>query len=262
MNMSTNQRYTVGQVAKLAGVTIRTLHHYEQIGLLVPDERSDSGYRLYGEAEIDRLSRVLYYRELGFSLDDISVMLADNGIPALQHLERQHQLLTERLRRVEAMVAAVERELEANLKGYSLTPEEKLEAFGDFDPDQYQDEARERWGNTDAWAQSQERGKSYTKDDWVRIREQMDDVNARFTALMQASSPATDTEAMNVAEDHRQMMHRWFYDCSPEFHRCLGDMYVNDPRFTESIDATAPGLAAYMQEAISANADRQEAAAS
>jgi DNA-binding transcriptional MerR regulator len=245
-------------VAELAGVTIRTLHHYEHIGLLVPSDRSPAGYRIYAEADIDRLSRVLYYRELGFPLDDIATMLDDGQTPAYQHLERQHQLLTERLHRLQAMVAAIEREMEATMGGYNLTPEEKLEVFGDFDPDQYEDEARERWGHTDAWKQSKQRAASYTKDDWKRIQAEADDLGQRFVALMQAGTPATSAEAMDLAEEHRQQITRWHYDCSYEIHRGLGEMFVADHRFTENIDKAAPGLAAYMNAAFVANADRAE----
>lgn len=256
MSTGAKRGYTVGQVAELAGVTIRTLHHYEHIGLLLPTDRSPAGYRIYTEADIDRLSRVLYYRELGFPLDDIATMLDDGGTPAYQHLERQHELLTGRLRRLQAMVAAIEREMEATMSGYNLTPEEKLEVFGDFDPDQYEDEARERWGQTDAWKQSKERARSYTKDDWKRIRSEADELGQQFVDLMRAGTPATSYEAMELAEEHRRQITRWHYDCSYEIHRGLGEMFVADQRFTENIDKTAPGLAAYMSEAIIANADR------
>ena len=249
--------YTVGQVAELAGVTVRTLHHYEQVGLLAPSARSTSGYRIYSAADIDRLSRVLYYRELGFSLEDIATMLDDDTVDPSAHLARQHRLLTERLERVTAMVAAVEREMEAHKVGYNLTPEEKLEVFGDFDPDQYNDEARDRWGETDAWKQSRARTARYTKDDWAKIRAEGDDNVGHFIAAMTNGVAATSAEAMDLAEEHRQHMTRWFFDVSPEFHRCLGEMYVADPRFTATYDDQAPGLAAYIHDAIVANADRQ-----
>jgi hypothetical protein len=162
------------------------------------------------------------------------------------------------MRRLQAMVAAIEREMEATMGGYNLTPEEKLEVFGDFDPDQYEDEARERWGHTDAWKQSKERARSYTRDDWKRIQAEADDLSHRFVALMQAGTPASSVEAMDLAEEHRQQITRWHYDCSYEIHRGLGEMFVADERFTKNIDQTAPGLAAYMREAFIANADRAE----
>ena len=258
MSTRATRSYTVGQVAELAGVTIRTLHHYEHIGLLAPAGRSAAGYRLYSPADIDRLSRVLYYRELGFPLDDIATMLDDGGTPAYRHLQRQHELLMGRLNRLQAMVASLEREMEATMGGYNLTPEEKLEVFGDFDPDQYDDEARERWGHTDAWEQSKQRAASYTKDEWTRIKAETDDLNRRFAALMRAGTPATSDEAIGLAEVHRQLIARWYYDCSVDMHRGIGEMYVADERFPNNIDTTAPGLAAYMSEAFIANADRAE----
>lgn len=258
MSSGTTRGYTVGQVAGLAGVTIRTLHHYEHIGLLTPSDRSPAGYRIYAEADIDRLLRVLNYRELGFPLDDIATMLDDGGTPAYRHLERQHELLTRRLRRLQAMVAAIEREMEATLSGYNLTPEEKLEVFGDFDPDQYEDEARGRWGDTDAWKQSKQRASSYTKDDWMRIQAETGELSQRFVALMRAGTSVSSDAAMDLAEEHRSQITRWYYDCSIEIHRGIGEMYVADERFTKNIDETAPGLAAYMSGAFVANANRVE----
>lgn len=254
--MALDVGYRVGQVAQLGGVTIRTLHHYEQIGLLVPSARSEAGYRLYVDADIDRLSRILYYRELGFPLVDIATMLDDPSVPTWDHLERQHQLLTDRLGRVQAMVEAIEREMEAAMSGYNLTAQEKLEVFGDFDPDQYEDEARERWGDTDAWAESKRRTARYDKAQWQAIQAEAAAISERFVALMAAGVAPASPEAMAVAEDHRQHIGRWFYDCSLEMHRGLGEMYVADERFTANIDQAAPGLATYMRDAILANADR------
>lgn len=248
--------WPVGQVARRSGVTIRTLHHYEHIGLLVPGARSDAGYRLYTDADIDRLSRILYYRALGFTLDEIAALLDDPALDAWAHLTRQRDLLAGRVRQLETMLVAVERELEALMAGYNLTPEEKLEVFGDVDPDQYEEEARERWGGTDAWEQSRRRTARYTKDDWLRIQAEAADLNARFAALIEVGAPATGDDAITLAEEHREHISRWFYDCGYDIHRGLAEMYVGDPRFKETIDRTVPGLAAYMRDAILANADR------
>ena len=144
------------------------------------------------------------------------------------------------------------------MTGYNLTAEEKLEVFGDFDPAQYADEARERWGENDAFKQSQVRAKGYTKDDWKQIRSEMSDLDRRIATAMRAGVPAAGDEAMALAEEHRQLIGRWFYDCSYEIHRGLGNMYMDDPRFTANIDKMAPGLAAYLREAIIANANRAD----
>ena len=133
-----------------------------------------------------------------------------------------------------------------------MTPEESLEVFGDFDPAQYEDEVKERWGDTDAYRESARRTKGYTKQDWQRIGVGSNEINQAFIVLMEADVPADGPEAKAVAERHRGHISKWFYPCSPEIHAGLGQMYVADPRFTKNIDKARPGLAKYMSEAIAA----------
>jgi DNA-binding transcriptional MerR regulator len=247
----------VGEVAALAGVTVRTLHHYDRIGLLSPSGRSASGYRLYAPADLDRLHQVLLYRELGFSLEDVAALL-DDADP-VEHLRRQHRLLLERLARTQSMVAAVEKEMEARAMGIPLTPEERFEVFGDFEPDRYEEEVQERWGETDAYRESKRRTASYGKDDWLRIKAEGEDVEARLAAAMQAGVPADSEQAMDLAEEARQQISRNFYDCPPEMHAALGRMYVEDERFTAHYEQRAAGLAQYVSTAAQANATRQGA---
>ena len=133
--------HTVGELARLAGVTVRTLHHYDRIGLLTPSGRTSAGYRVYEVPDVDRLQRVLLYRGLGFGLEEIGALLDDPDVDAGEHLRRQHRLLTAQLDRTHQMVAAVEKEMEARQMGISLTPEERFEVFGDWLPEQYADEA-------------------------------------------------------------------------------------------------------------------------
>ena len=123
----------------------------------------------------------------------------------------------------------------------------------------YADEARERWGNTEAYRQSQERTARYTEQDWAEIKAAGDDLNERLAAALRAGTAAEDPAAMDLAEEHRRQLDRWFYDCDAEFHRGLGDMYVDDPRFTATYDAVEPGLARYLRDAIHANAARTPA---
>ena len=247
----------VGEVAALAGVTVRTLHHYDRIGLLSPSGRSAAGYRLYAPDDLDRLHQVLLYRELGFSLEDVAALLDDDTDPEA-HLRRQHRLLLDRLERTRAMVAAVEKEMEARQMGISLTPEERFEVFGEHDPAQYEAEAEERWGDTEAWQQSQQRTRGYTKEDWVRVKAGGQDVERRFAEAMRAGVPADSEQAMDVAEEHRQQISRNFYDCPPGMHAGLGRMYVEDERFTAHYERIAPGLAQYVSTAVQANAARQD----
>ena len=251
---------TIGQVAALAGVTVRTLHHYDEIGLLRPSGRSNGGYRVYADADLERLHRVLSYRELGFSLDRVASILDDPDADTASHLRRQHALVRRRVARLQSMLAHIEKALEAQQMGISLTPDEQFEVFGDNWPgDEYAAEAQERWGDTEAWAQSQRRTSTYTKADWVAVKAEGDTAEAGLAAAMQAGVPASDVRAMDLAEALRQQIDHRFYDCPPGMHRNLADMYLADPRFAAHYDKRAAGLAQYVHDAIHANADRQEA---
>ena len=248
----------VGEVAELAGVTVRTLHHYDRIGLLSPSGRTAAGYRQYAPADLDRLHSVLLYRALGFSLEEVATLLDDPSADPAEHLRRQHRLLLERLDRTSAMVAAVEKELEARAMGISLSPEERFEVFGEQDPAQYDTEVEERWGDTDAYAQSKRRTAAYSKEDWLRIRAEAEDLEARFAAALTGGVPADSEQAMDLAEEHRQQITDTYYDCPPEMHAALGRMYVEDERFAAHYDVRAPGLARYVSTAVQANAARRQ----
>jgi DNA-binding transcriptional MerR regulator len=247
----------VGEVAALAGVTVRTLHHYDRIGLLSPSGRTAAGYRQYAPADLDRLHSVLLYRELGFPLEEVATLLDDPSADPAAHLRRQHRLLRDRLERTSAMVAAVEKEMEARAMGIALTPEEKFELFGEGYSADYEAEAEQRWGDTEAWAQSQRRTSAYTKEDWVRIKDEADDLNRRLAEALRTGVPADSERAMDIAEEHRQHIARWFYDCPPPMHAGLGRMYVEDERFAATYEQIAPGLAQYVSTAVQANAARQ-----
>jgi DNA-binding transcriptional MerR regulator len=248
----------IGEVAALAGVTVRTLHHYDRIGLLSPSGRTGAGYRQYSPADLDRLHQVLLYRELGFPLEEVATLLDAPDADPEAHLRRQHRLLRDRLERTSAMVAAVEKEMEARSMGISLTPEERFEVFGEHDPAQYEAEVSQRWGETDAYTQSKRRTAAYSKDDWVRIKAEGADIEARFAAVLRSGAAPDSPEAMDVAEEHRQQITRNFYDCPPEMHAGLGRMYVEDERFTAHYEEIAPGLAQFVSTAVQANAARQD----
>jgi DNA-binding transcriptional MerR regulator len=249
--------YSVGQVAGFARITVRTLHHYDEIGLLRPSGRSAAGHRRYEDADLDRLQKILFYRELGFPLDEVAVLLDDPGADPAAHLRRQHALLADRIERLQQMAAAVRRAMEARTMGINLTPEEKFEVFGEYDPDAHAEEVRDRWGDTEAYAQSQARAASYTKDDWLRIKAEQDDWSARTVAAMTAGEPADGERATDLAEEHRQAVTRWYYDCGYATHTGLAAMYLADERFTAYYEAMAPGLARYLHDAILANARRR-----
>ncbi len=248
---------TVSQVARLARVSVRALHHYDEIGLLRPSGRSEAGYRLYEEADLQRLQQVLFFKELGFPLEEITRIVSDPGFDLRAALLMQRQMLTERATRVQALIGAVDAALESLEKGTVMTKEEMFEVFGDFDPAKYEEEARERWGNTEAYRESARRTARYTKKDWERIKAEGDELQRELAAMLEAGRAPTEPEVMAVAERHRGYIERWFYPCTPELHRGLGELYVSDSRFTENIDRVRPGLAQYTRDAFRANAERR-----
>jgi DNA-binding transcriptional MerR regulator len=249
--------WTVGQVAELHGVTVRTLHHYDEIGLLRPGGRTAAGYRLYTAADLTRLQHVVVYRRLGFPLEQIQQLL-DAETDVGEHLRRQRAAVADRLEELRGLVAAIDRAIERERTGMDLTRDEQRELFGDAFDESHAAEAQERWGATEAWKQSQERTARYTKADWAAVKAETDAVNAAFVAALDAGEPPTSVAAMDAAEAARRHIAERFYDLTPAFHRNLGDMYVADPRFTRTYEDIRPGLAAYVRDAIHANADRAE----
>jgi DNA-binding transcriptional MerR regulator len=251
---------TVGRLAELAGVTVRTLHHYDEIGLVRPSQRSAAGYRVYSAADAERLRQVLVYRRLGFGLREVAEMVSDPSADTVAHLRRQRELLIAQRERTDALVAAIDKELEARAMGISLTPQEQLEVFGTSKPGgEWADEAQERWGSTHAYRESSRRASAYSKEDWRRIKAEADQGVAAFAAALRAGLPSCGPAAMDLAEEHRQHICRNFYDCGYEMHRGLADMYLADSRFASNYDGVEPGLAQYVHDAIIANADRRQA---
>jgi DNA-binding transcriptional MerR regulator len=162
---------TVGAVGALTGVSVRTLHHYDHIGLAVPGVRTPAGYREYTDADIERLHLVLVYRSVGMPLNDIRALLDDSSADVLGHLRRQHGLLLEQAERLQHTIKAVEELMNAHRQGIQLTAEEQVELFGTTAfGDEYAAEAEERWGETDAWKQSQQRVSQFSKQDWGAIK--------------------------------------------------------------------------------------------
>ena len=248
--------YSVGRVADLSGVTIRTLHHYDEIGLLSPGGRSEAGYRVYEEADLERLQRILFYRELGFTLKEISTIIDDPSTDSMGHLRRQRGLLVARIERLDAMVDAIDYELEARTMDIRLTPEERFEVFGEFRPEDHAEEAERRWGETESYKESNRRVSKYTKEDWLTLKAEAEEAQNRLAAAFESGLAPDSEEAMAAAEAHRLHINRWYYDCSHEIHRGLGEMYVSDERFRANYDALAPGLSEFIRDAIRANAER------
>ncbi|HSJ71928.1 MAG TPA: MerR family transcriptional regulator [Acidimicrobiia bacterium] len=241
---------TVGELARISGVSIRTLHHYDEIGLLKPAGRTDSGYRLYGTADVDRLRLILTYRALDLALDDIGRILEDGD--AIATLRGARDRVSYQIGHLQAIRASLDSAIESAENGTTMTPEEKLSVFGDFDPDEHRAEAEDRWGQTDAYIESTRRAASYEVADWERIRTEAD---AIYTTAARCAAEGIDPdgiEAVALVESHRDHITHNFYECTPEIHAGLGRMYVEDPRFTANIDKAGAGTAAFLADAIAA----------
>ncbi len=249
--------HTIGEVARLAGVTVRTLHHYDEIGLLEPGDRTPSGYRVYDRDDLRRLQQILFYRELGFGLEEIARVMTADGFDRRRALEDQRELVRRKVRRLEKMIAAIDDAIVSEETGIAMTTDEMFEVFGDFDPTEYEEEVKERWGDTDAYRESARRTKRYTKDDWMAIKAEGEPIVAGLAAAFRAGTPADDPSVLDLADAHRLQIDRWFYPCSREMHASLGEMYVADPRFTAYWDRFEAGLAGFVRDAFAANAARR-----
>lgn len=257
---------TVGQVAQRFAVSVRTLHHYDEIGLLIPGDRSLAGYRRYTRDDLDRLAQIVVYRRLGFPLAEVADLLREDA-PVAVHLHRQRELVAGRIDELAALAAALDAALERTrsaLKEDTVTDEpltdaELKELFGDGYDESHEQEAQQRWGLTEAWKQSKGRTATYGAAEWQAIKAELQSVMAAQAQAKRAGHAPDSVEAMDAVEAHRQHITRWFYDCPTAIHRGLGDMYVADPRFTATYEDLEPGLAAWVREAVHANADRQEA---
>lgn len=256
--MTRKRTYLVSEVSELAGVSVRALHHYDDVGLLVPRGRTDAGYRLYDEDDLLRLQQILLGRELGLSLEEIRHSLDDPQFDRRRALVAQRAELQKRAQQADAMLRAIDAALRhldeesaALLKGDTV---DLKQIFDGFEPAQYEDEAEQRWGNSDAFAESKKRTQRYTNEDWRRLAaEQAATYADAFSALTAGKSP-DDPEVMAVAERHRLTIDRWFYPCSHAMHRALADMYEQDSRFAGNIDKYGVGLTPFLAAAIRENA--------
>jgi DNA-binding transcriptional MerR regulator len=242
---------TVGEVSELSGVTVRALHHYDKIGLLSPSERTDAGYRLYSRADLERLQEILGWRALGFELGEIRELLGEPSHDRIGALRAQLELVTAERARLAAIAAMLDDALNAHDTGTVIKEAAMFKGMHDA----HQQEAQERWGQTDAYKESQRRTARYGKDEWREIHAQARANEARIAELMRAGEPADGKAARAAAEELRLHIDRWFYPCSHEMHRNLAEMYVGDSRFRDHYDAREPGLAQYVRDAIVANAN-------
>lgn len=248
---------TIGTVAEMVGVSVRTLHHWDHLDLVVPSERSHAGYRLYTAADIARLQQVLVYRELGFPLARIRPLIDDPQVDAIAHLVSQRGLLRERIAHLQRMLRAVDTMIERHDMTSPLTPEQQARAMGiewTAESADYAAEAEQRWGDTDDWAEAERIKAAMSAEDFARAKQEIDDIDRRLVQAMRDGVSPGSAAANALAEEHRtDSVGRWFTVTASK-HVLIARGFTEDPRFRAHYEQMAPGFAAWLRAVIEANA--------
>jgi DNA-binding transcriptional MerR regulator len=235
----------IHEVAKLSGVTIRTLQYYDKIGLLTPSEVTEAGYRVYHEEDLDRLQQILFFKELEFPLKEIKDIMNNPEYNRMEALQNHRIMLLEKRNRMNQLIRLVEERLRGN----------KNMSFKEFSMDsveshkkQYAEEVRSRWGNTEAYAEYEKKAKGYSKEDWNSILQEGDSIMSEFAKYTDLSPE--DTMVQELVIRWQAFITNNYYECTKEILKGLGAMYVSDERFRENINKHGEGTAELMSKAI------------
>lgn len=243
----------VKEVANLVGISVRTLHHYDDIGLLEPSETTEAGYRLYTDDDLETLQQILFFRELDFPLKKIKAILDQPQFNRTEALELHRRMLLEKRKRLDQMIATIDKTMEYRKGGTTMPNEEKFKGF-DFSHNPYEKEARERWGDK-VVDESNARIQGMSANDQDELKKQIDSIY-REIALVMDHSPESD-EAQAAIEKWYHCLQR-FGTYSLDAFKGLGQMYVDDQRFTKNIDQYGDGLAVFMRDAMAVYADKRK----
>lgn len=235
----------ISEVAKLTGITVRTLHYYDEIGLLKPSEITEAGYRLYSREDLEILQQILFFRELDFPLSQIKEIMNNPNYDKEEALKKQKELLIQQRQRIEGLIKLIEKRIEGD----------NNMSFKEFDMNEieenkkkYAKEVKERWGTSKAYEESEKKTSSYNKEKWGDINQETSEIFKGFAELRN-SDPGS--------EEVQELVRRWqkyitdnFYTYTNEILSGLGLMYVEDERFKENLDKNGEGTAKLMAEAI------------
>lgn len=245
-----SERLKIGEVARLARVTVRTLHHYDEIGLLQPAYRSQGEYREYSRGDVERLHVIRLYAALGVPLDEIRQLLDEPGFDPQDALRSRREELAAHVAVSRAQLDTIDRILSG---AEPLSPED---LFDGFEREAWSREAEARWGDSDAWRESQRRLGGYDDAKMARIRAEHEGILQEFGRALREGVEPTTSRAMDLAEAARRHVDRWFYPLSKDGHARLAQLYTTDARFRATYERVAKGLSAYVSRAIEANAAR------
>jgi MerR family transcriptional regulator, thiopeptide resistance regulator len=244
---------TVGQVSTRLGVTVRALHHWDEIGLARPSLRTAAGYRLYTAGDLERVQRIVVYRELGLGLERIRTILDDSTADVPGALRAQRTQLAERIDRLQRLSAGLDRMIDAHERGPLLTVEQQAVLFGPrWNPD-WLARARQRYGHTRQWQQYAERAASRGPEEWQTIADAMAGLERALGEAMDDGVTPGSPEANQLVERHREVFASYF-PLTRQMQVCLGRMYESDPAFAAHCDGIRAGLATWFRRIIDASA--------
>ena len=238
--------FTVKQLSKLAGVTPRTLHHYDEIGLLKPSRIGDNGYRYYGEESLLKLQQILFYRELDMPLEDIKRIMAESRFDVLGALQSHKAALQKQAARLNRLLATVDNTIQ-HLKGEKLMSQSGFfEGFSEEEQEKYAQEAEQMYDPETVRA-SNRKWKSYPASEKEAILAEGKSIYFDLAAAMSKGAESNEVQAV-IARWHKHMQYFW----SPNDEQLLGlaDLYNNDPRFRGNYEKVAPNLSEFMREAV------------
>jgi DNA-binding transcriptional MerR regulator len=246
--------YSIKKIASLAGVTTRTLRYYDEIGLLRPASTGENGYRYYDWENLLRLQQILFFRELDVPLDEILLIMSQPDFNLVGSLEKHHKALTKQASRLEQLMKTLDNTISI-IKGESEMKENKL--FEGFDETKYEDEARQRWGHTPQYAESQKKWASYSKEQ----KQQMKQEGSHFAERIVTSNPnakADDPDVQMAVSEYYAFINKYFYACDIDMMRNLSELWVQDPRFASNYERIREGGAAFAREAVHIFCDRNK----
>ena len=237
---------SVKEFAELTGVSVRTLHYYDEINLLKPAEiDKNNGYRFYDKTVLERMQEILFYRELDFPLKSICEILSSPDYDKQKALSEQKKLLILKKERLERIISAIDNAEESEVVMKALNNNDYEAARK-----QYEAEAKERWGKTEAYKEHTDKTKNYSKDKWQSVTDGLDSIFGEFAECMKGGSTPDSEAAKALAEKLQKHITDNFYTCTNEILLGLGQMYVCDERFTQNIDKHGVGTAEFVNKAI------------
>jgi DNA-binding transcriptional MerR regulator len=244
--------YTVQKLGNLAGISARTLRYYDEIGILKPARINSSGYRIYGQAEVDRLQQILFYRELGLDLDSIKKIVTAPTFDGAKALREHREKLLEKVEQLEKLIQNVDRTIASTEGRMKMSNKEKFEGFKkkmvEENEKKYGKEIREKYGE-ERVNQSNAKLMNMTEEEHEAVTKLAQQVQETLAAAFATGDPAGEL-AQRAADLHRQWLCFYWKEYSKEAHAGLAQMYVDDERFTAYYDKEQPGTAEFLRDAV------------